>query len=62
MIWQCPVHILELHYLVASHYLSDNSRQQLFLEAVERDREVDDVDLDVDCGEVVWVGYRSRHV
>lgn len=45
-----------------SHYLSDNSRQELFLEAVERDGEVDDVDLDVDRGEVVWVGDRRRHV
>lgn len=62
MIWQHPVHVLELHYSVSSCYLSDNSRQQLFLEAVKRDGEVDDVDLDVDSGEVVWVGYRRRHV
>lgn len=43
-------------------YLSDNSRQELFLEAVECDSKVDNVDLDVDRREIVGVGYRSRHV
>lgn len=43
-------------------YLSDNSRQELFLEAIECDSKVDNVDLDVDSREIVGVGYRSRHV
>lgn len=42
-------------------YLSDHSRQQLLLETIKSDCEVDDVDLDVNCRQVVRIGHWCCH-
>ena len=42
--------------------LFDNSRQELLLQAFKRDREVDDVGLDVHRRQEVGVRHRRRHV
>lgn len=43
-------------------YLLDYCRQQLFFKAFKCDCEVDDVNLDANGGEIMWVGHGCRHI